>query len=149
MSPCLWPTAPPKDGERVIAFEPTSRERRWIAKLHGQYVRYALQYWQGKLPPVPIRISWRMRRRIAALEWHEQGFEPIEIAVSGTDILRFGWKAVNEALLHEMIHVFQCRAGMAPNHGAAFRAEATRLHIWPHRSERLHPLKRATGTRPA
>jgi len=124
------------------------REQRWVAKLQGQYVRFALEYWEGKLPTLPIRVSWRMRTRVAQLEWTRVALQPVEISINGRDILRFGWKAVREALLHEMVHVWQCRHGIAPSHGTLFQAEATRIGISPEATERLRPLRRRRGSSP-
>ena len=115
-------------------------ERAWLARLRGKYVEYATLYFGGALPIIPIVLSYRMRKKVAEVE--TTGGKPTNLVVSARHIQTHGWKAAQETLLHEMLHVAQAARGLPMHHDRYFRGEAQRLGINASAKEYIKPLKR-------
>jgi len=112
-----------------------------MAKLQGCYAEYAQRYFQGDIPTVPVRISWRLKRTLAYARHLRENGRPAEVVVSGKHIMLHGWGQVHATLKHEMIHIWQCAHGLKPGHGADFKALAGMVGVEPAASEYVAPLK--------
>ncbi|MFQ6047192.1 MAG: SprT-like domain-containing protein [Gemmatimonadales bacterium] len=102
-----------------------SRLRRLHRRLNERH--FAGKLWNG----VPLRISHRMRTRLAELTVDERKGRPAEIAISRIHIERDGWSEVEHTLLHEMIHQWQVESGLEADHGETFRRKAIELGVLP------------------
>lgn len=85
----------------------------------------------GTLPPLPIRLSGRMKTRLGQLCLEPGTGVPFEITVSRRHIERHEWAEVADTLLHEMVHLWQHVNGHPVDHGAAFRARAREVGVTP------------------
>jgi hypothetical protein len=103
------------------------------------------RYFGGELPPIPIRVSGRMRTRLGQLTVARSDGRPVEIAISRRHLERHDAEEVAHTLLHEMVHLWQCHTGQRPDHGPGFRARARELGIRPAAARRLdtHDVVRA------
>jgi len=86
------------------------------------------RHFGGALPPVPIRLSRRMRTRLGHLALDAAG-RPTEITISRRHLRAHGWDEVSHTLLHEMVHLWQCAKGAAVDHGPAFRRKAHEVGV--------------------
>lgn len=102
-----------------------SRLRRLHRRLNERH--FGGKLWNG----VPLRVSHRMRTRLAELTVDEMKGRPAEIAVSFTHIERDGWSEVEHTLLHEMIHQWQVESGLEADHGDTFRRKALEVGVLP------------------
>ena len=81
------------------------------------------RHFMGSLPPVPIRLSGRMRTRLGHLSLDRAGV-PTDITISRRHLAAHGWDEAEHTLLHEMVHLWQCTVGHKIDHGPRFRAKA-------------------------
>jgi hypothetical protein len=86
------------------------------------------RHFMGSLPPVPIRISGRMRTRLGHLSL-DQGGRPTDITISRQHLAAHGWEEAEHTLLHEMVHLWQCAVGQPVDHGPQFRAKAREVGV--------------------
>lgn len=93
------------------------------------------QWFDGALGPIPIRLSGRMRRKLAHYESRADGASAI--VISRRHVRRHGWKQVIDTLLHEMVHQWQDESGLTVDHGPGFRAKAREVGIEPRAVSRL------------
>jgi hypothetical protein len=98
-------------------------------RLTRLFTEYNERHFGGTLPPLPFRISGRMRTRLAQLCLSHATGEPYEITVSRAHIERHGWPETGRTLLHEMIHLWQAARGHPVDHGAAFRRKAEEVGV--------------------
>jgi hypothetical protein len=86
-------------------------------------------HFQNRLPGIPLRLSTRMRTRLGELTLEDRTGQPVEIAISRRHVERDPWSEVRQTLLHEMVHLWQAEAGLAVDHGPAFRRKAREVGI--------------------
>ena len=117
-----------------------------LAEWHRQY---NARYFGGRLEPIAIRISGRMRTRLGQYTAPSPHGEPAEIAISRAHLRRHGWAEALHTLLHEMVHQWQAENGLEIDHGTTFRAKATEIGIAPHARRELRPSKPRRVVNPA
>jgi len=100
-------------------------------ELAAWHRRYNMRYFNGKLRPIDIRVSRRMKSRLGHYTAATPGVEPAEIAISLAHLRRHGWEETLHTLLHEMVHQWQDEVGHTIDHGATFRAKAREVGIAP------------------
>ena len=86
------------------------------------------RHFTGSLPDLSIRLSGRMRTRLGHLSL-DQGGRPTDITISRRHLAAHGWDEVEQTLLHEMVHLWQCALGHAVDHGPRFRAKAREVGV--------------------
>lgn len=111
------------------------------AQLTAWHARYNSRYFAGRLKPIEIRVSRRMKTRLGHYTAATTGGETAEIAISRAHLRRHGWPEALHTLLHEMLHQWQDESGYTIDHGATFRAKARELGIAPY-------ARRVLATRP-
>ena len=111
---------------------PRSRpeDRTLVAELVRWHQRYNTEHFNGRLRPVSMRVSRRMKSRLGHYTCAAHG-EPAEIALSWRHIRRDGWEEACHTLLHEMVHQWQDETGHAIDHGPKFRAKAREVGVAP------------------
>ena len=102
-----------------------------LRQLRLWHQRYNVHYFGGRLRPVPIRVSRRMKTRLGHYTAASPTGDAAEIAISRGHIQRHGWDEALHTLLHEMVHQWQDESGHAIDHGATFRAKAREVEITP------------------
>src|SRR5690606_8265322 len=102
------------------------RDLPHLQRLQGEFDRVNREFFGGRLPRVPLRLSGRMRRRNGHF-----CSDPLEIAISRTLCHAGAEGEAERTLRHEMIHLWQWMEGKKPGHGADFRRWARRLDIHP------------------
>lgn len=88
------------------------------------------RHFAGALGTIPIRVSDRMETRLGEFRADHDN-RPVVITISRRHIRRDGWEVATETLLHEMVHQWQCEAGLPVDHGRAFRQKAREVGIPP------------------
>jgi hypothetical protein len=101
-----------------------------LAQLLDAHQRYNVELFEGRLRPVPIRISGRMKNRLG----HYMAALPsagiaAEIAISRRHIRLDDWSDVLHTLVHEMVHQWQDENGLPLDHGRHFRMKARAVGI--------------------
>ncbi len=107
---------------------------------------YNDRFFDGRLRPVAIRVSRRMRTRLGHYTAATPTGEPAEIAISRMHVRRHGWEEALHTLLHEMVHQWQDETGRPIDHGATFRAKAREVGITPAARRAVTPQARRNGT---
>jgi hypothetical protein len=143
-----------RDAQRVIVAYPirTSRPPARRERTHPDDVeiaeqlcawheRYNMRHFHGRLTPVEIRVSRRMKTRLGHYTAATPGGEEAEIAISRAHLKKHGWQETLHTLLHEMVHQWQDETGHTIDHGATFRAKAREVAIAPY-------ARRVLATRP-
>jgi SprT-like family len=102
-----------------------------VHRLSQAFDRLNREHFAGKLSPVPIRLSGRMRSRLGELSVDIRTGQPIEIAISRRHIARHRWSEVEQTLLHEMVHQWQAETGLPVDHGPLFREKARQVGVVP------------------
>lgn len=128
------PVRPP----RPRGLAPGDAER--IERLRAEFDRVNAAYFDGALPPVPIALSGRMRRRNGHFSTH-----PLEIVVSRRLFTEAAEGEAEHTLRHEMIHLWQHHTGAKPGHGADFRQWARRLGVHPRARRVVQNLARTSA----
>ena len=105
-------------------------DRAMVAELARCHARYNAEHFHGRLKPVSLRVSRRMRSRLGHYTCAAHG-EPAEIALSWRHIRRDGWNEARHTLLHEMVHQWQDESGHTIDHGPKFRAKAREVGVAP------------------
>ncbi len=113
-----------------------------IERLERLFREYNGRHFGGALPPLPVRISGRMRTRLGQLCLRHETGEPYEITISRRHVDRHGWAEAAHTLLHEMVHLWQHVGGHAVDHGVRFRRKAVELGLVP-------SARRSIGTPPS
>jgi len=119
------PKPPPR---RVVEpLEPGDETRlERLARLHRELNQ---RWFGGSLGSIPVRLSGRMRRKLAHYESRADGVA--RIVISRRHLRRHGWARVVDTLLHEMVHQWQDETGHPVDHGHAFRSKALEIGIEP------------------
>jgi hypothetical protein len=102
-----------------------------LHRLSQAFDRFNREHFSGKLTPLPIRLSGRMRTRLGELSVDLRTGQPIEIAISRRHIARHRWCEVEHTLLHEMVHQWQAESGLPVDHGPLFREKARQVGVVP------------------
>ena len=110
---------------------PRRGDRSLLARLEELHEELNQRHFEGRLGPIALRLSGRMRTRLGELTVDVGGHAPLEIAVSRRHIDRDGWEEVEHTLLHEMVHQWQVESGQEADHGAAFRRKAREVGVEP------------------
>lgn len=116
---------------REIALRPHPGDlllREELTKWHEQY-NAAL--FGGRLSPIVITVSRRMRNRLGQYTAACVSGRPPEITISRRHIRRHGWEEALHTLRHEMVHQWQAENGMPIDHGPQFRRKAREVGVEP------------------
>jgi SprT-like family len=105
-------------------------DRSMLGEMARWHQRYNAEHFHGRLKPVSLRVSRRMRSRLGHYTCEAHG-EPAEIALSWRHIRRDGWEEARHTLLHEMVHQWQDETGHTIDHGPEFRAKAREVGVAP------------------
>jgi predicted SprT family Zn-dependent metalloprotease len=97
-----------------------------IERLAAEFRRVNELHFGSALPPVPIFLSGRMRRRNGHFSP-----SPLEIVVSRRLFSEATEGEAEKTLRHEMIHLWQHVTGRKLGHGADFRRWARQLDVHP------------------
>ncbi len=100
-------------------------------RLAEWHERYNEQHFHGRLKPVAVRVSRRMKSRLGHYMAATPGGQG-EVAISRSHLKRHGWDEALHTLLHEMVHQWQDETGRSIDHGATFRAKAREVGIGPY-----------------
>ena len=143
-----------RDAQRVIVGypvrspRPAARRERTHAddvelatQFTAWHARYDSRHFGGRLKPIEIRVSRRMKTRLGHYTAATMGGETAEIAISRAHLRKHGWPEALHTLLHEMVHQWQDERGHTIDHGATFRAKAREVGIAPY-------ARRVLATRP-
>ncbi len=132
----------------IVTKAPSSRRERthtddaaMVEQLTEWHARYNTRHFHGRLRPVAMRVSRRMKSRLGHYSAALAGADVAEIAISRSHIRRHGWPEALHTLLHEMVHQWQDEAGHTIDHGATFRAKCREVGIAPY-------ARRVLATRP-
>ncbi len=113
------------------------RELEWLRRALNR------EYFHGRLPAIPIRLSSRMRIRLGELTLDDRTRRPVEIAVSRRHVERDLWSEVRQTMLHEMVHQWQAETGLRVDHGPTFRRKACAVGIEPSALRTVQSRRRA------
>ena len=116
---------------RLRQERPRPGDLLFLHRLSQAFDRFNQDHFAGKLSPVPIRLSGRMRTRLGELSVDIRTGQPIEIAISRRHIARHRWSEVEQTLLHEMVHQWQAETGLPVDHGPLFREKARQVGVVP------------------
>ncbi|MEO5818242.1 MAG: SprT-like domain-containing protein [Gemmatimonadaceae bacterium] len=132
----------------IVTRAPTMRRVRthsddggMVEQLTEWHARYNVRHFHGRLKPVAMRVSRRMKSRLGHYSAAIAGGDVAEIAISHTHIRRHGWPEALHTLLHEMVHQWQDETGRSIDHGSTFRAKCREVGIAPY-------ARRVLATRP-
>ncbi len=123
----VHPDGPPRRVRRPDRPDPGDDQR--IAQLQALHAVLNARWFDGRLAPIPIELSGRMRRKLGHYEPKSIG-TPL-IAISRRHLRRDGWASVSDTLLHEMVHQWQDELGLPVDHGPEFRRKAKAVAIEP------------------
>ena len=107
------------------------------------------KHFGGALPEVPIRISGRLKRRLGQITVERATGRPLAITIARRHLAAHDWREVEETLLHEMVHLWQCVSGERVNHGAHFRAKARAVGVTAAARRMVRDATCGTGDGPA
>lgn len=123
------------------------RARPGDLRLRGnlERLRRALnrEFFGGRLPAIPIRLSGRMRTRLGELTLDDRSRRPVEIAMARRHVARDLWSEVRHTLLHEMVHQWQAETGLSVDHGPTFRRKAREVGVEPSSRRTVRSRRRA------
>jgi hypothetical protein len=107
----------------------THRDDEPIAmQLQEFHKRLNDERFDGRLRPITVRVSRRMRSRLGHYAPAQRG-APAEIAISSSHVKRHGFAQALQTLLHEMVHQWQDESKLSLDHGPAFREKAREVGI--------------------
>ena len=106
-------------------------DRDTAAILTAWHVRYNAEHFGGRLRPLDVRVSRRMKARLGHYVAANRAGDPPEIAISRRHLRRHGWEEALQTLLHEMVHQWQDEQRIPIDHGASFRRKAREIGISP------------------
>ncbi len=134
-----------RSAQRVIVAYPihtaapkARRERTHVddeatgAQLAEWHARYNERHFGGRLKPIAIRVSRRMKSRLGHYTAGRRQEGGAEIAISRSHVVRHGWPEALHTLLHEMVHQWQDETERTIDHGATFRAKCREVGIAPY-----------------
>lgn len=133
--PAVQHAPPPSSGRPrrrpAPAARPSPRLQAWLGRLRQLHASLDARHFGGVLGPVDLVVSTRMRRRLGHFEPGLAPGEPHRIVLSRRHIMRDGWAAAADTLLHEMVHQWQHQSGLPLDHGPTFRRKALEVGIEP------------------
>jgi SprT-like family len=103
----------------------------WLGRLRRLYASLNARHFGNALGPVDLIVSTRMRRRLGHFEPGLTSGESGRIVLSRRHIMRDGWAAAADTMLHEMVHQWQSQSGLPLDHGPTFRRKALEVGIEP------------------
>ncbi len=127
----------PPPRRRSPAEPPIPGDDARLLRLVESHQALNLRWFGGRLRPIAIRLSARMRRKLGHYEPASEGTPGITI--SRRHLRRDGWGEVLATLLHEMVHQWQDETGLEVDHGRGFRAKACEVGIEPSAVRRTLP----------
>jgi hypothetical protein len=133
-----YPVRSPRPAARRERTHPDDVE--FAAQLTAWHARYNARHFEGRLKPIEIRVSRRMKTRLGHYTAAQAGGETAEIAISRAHLRKHGWQEALHTLLHEMVHQWQDEAGHTIDHGATFRAKSREVGISPY-ARRVLPTR--------
>lgn len=107
------------------------RHLAWLGRLRQLHASLNARHFGGALELVELSVSTRMRRRLGHFEPGLAAGGPHRIVLSHRHIMRDGWAAAEDTLLHEMVHQWQHQSGLPLDHGPTFRRKAREVGIEP------------------
>ncbi len=110
-----------------------------VTRLEELFRSLNARHFGGRLTQPPLRLSARMRTRLAALTLHQLTGRPTLLTVSRRHVQRDGWREVARTLLHEMVHLWQYAEGLPIGHGPSFRRMALAVGVSPDAGRRVRP----------
>ena len=135
-------------GVPIRSSRPASRRDRthaddgaFVETLGAWHERYNARHFGGRLGPIAIRVSRRMKSRLGHYNASTPGGDTAEIAISRAHLMKHGWTETLHTLLHEMVHQWQAETERSIDHGSSFRAKAREVGIAPY-------ARRVLATRP-
>jgi hypothetical protein len=134
-----YPVRSPRPAARRERTHPDDVEI--AAQLTAWHARYNSRHFGGRLKPIEIRVSRRMKTRLGHYTAAQAGGETAEIAISRAHLRKHGWHETLHTLVHEMVHQWQDEFGHTIDHGSTFRAKAREVGIAPY-------ARRVLATRP-
>lgn len=114
---------------------PAAGDDTKLLQLRALHHELNARWFDGRLTPVALELSGRMKRKLGHYEPRSSGGPAI--AISRRHLKRHGWGSVAETLLHEMVHQWQDETGLAVDHGPLFRRKAKAVGIDPRAVVRL------------
>ena len=110
------------------------REREVLGRLYVEYHQVNGRHFAGLLPSVPMDITPIQRPKgkvgmVACTQCSYADNRVLCILFDRKFVQDKSWPDITEALMHEMVHVWQAVRGERPNHGISFRTMARRLNI--------------------
>ena len=116
---------------RDHTYRPRASDVPLIEALARSHEHYNALLFGGRLSPIAIRISGRMRNRLGQYSATCASGRAAEITISRRHIRRHGWEETLHTLLHEMVHQWQAENGMPIDHGREFRRKAREVGVEP------------------
>ena len=133
-----YPVRSPRPAARRERTHPDDVEL--AAQLTAWHARYNARHFDGRLKPIEIRVSRRMKTRLGHYTAAQTGGDTAEIAISRAHLRKHGWQEALHTLLHEMVHQWQDEAGHTIDHGSTFRAKCREVGIAPY-ARRVLPTR--------
>jgi hypothetical protein len=137
-SPARAPVQPAPAGRRRRRATPAEADAAAGAKLVKHHAEYNASRFGGRLKPITITVSPRLRSRLGYYRV-ATAEDPGLIVISRRHLRRHGWAEVLETLLHEMVHQWQDESHLPVDHGAGFRAQARAVGILPRARRPVDP----------
>ncbi len=100
-----------------------------VVRLEAAFAALNARHFGGALPALPVRVSGRLRRRLGQITIERATGRPLGITIARRHVAQHAWREVEETLLHEMVHLWQCVNGHRVDHGRAFRAKAREVGV--------------------
>ena len=100
-----------------------------VRRLARSFQALNARHFAAALPPLPIHLSARMRTRLGQIVLERASGRPLAIVLSRRHVADHEWRDVEDTLLHEMVHLWQCADGEKVDHGPRFRAMARQVGI--------------------
>ena len=120
-----------------------------VRRLARSFQALNTRHFAAALPLVPIRLSDRMRTRLGHIVLERTGGAPVAIVLSRRHVVEHPWRDVEDTLLHEMIHLWQCANGQRVDHGPRFRAMARQVGVAAAARRHVGPPARPHARTPA
>ncbi len=115
-----------------------------VERLAQSFRELNARHFAGLLPAVPIRVSGRLTRRLGQLTMERATGRPLAITLARRH-LAHDWREVEETLLHEMVHLWQCVHDGTVDHGPRFRAKAREVGVTAAARRRVRDTIRGSG----
>ena len=106
-------------------------DRPVLARITALMAELNAEHFGGTLPPLPVRLSSRMRRRLGELRLERKTGRAVHIGLNRHHVLHDPWPEVRDTVLHELVHQWQAQTGRPVDHGAEFRRKAREVGIQP------------------